>query len=617
MTGEATKYIQLTELPTLTEYKYEETEPAIEKILAKAVALQLKSMNCDTSITKFAFEHLMSLVVGQIDDMVLELHRLSSLQRRNTVAKADISVWLRGFNLTPEDLEEQNQKSQYLSKLYDKDYESLTKIATTTTRTLSTYQKLDLTHKDTSTAQTSKLVPISNPLQKLIPSWLPDFPPDYTYKFTPQYNTPITDETIIRRKVVEEGKQSEKALLNLLRGGQEDRISRDLKFSSSEMELATEETLATYSAITLRNKHLTSFFEKEPIQNSLNVEEYARTRVEIERKKVLGYEERQLQIQRNPFLKISRLISANNDNKVSKSVANTEIRKYLKRSLLNFIHSIPKTQQERKEARERAEEEKERRLAEIKALKEEKLKEMEAKKSSDFNLLDLSNYPNDSHGGFFAALESSDEERELIIQPRLSSYTRNNSGVSSNETQADSVKNANENENENENEAIKAGKELENDTTDSVKDIPTEENKIHTDANTAATEKVETIQNNNSDDAKTAQDNEKETVEKTETAPAIENSEQTVKEPETTESNGIGSSTDTTKDKEPVISNPEEPQVNSDINEPTASSTTDTTLQQAQEPEKEEVEADNGQSIENVEPLTTAEPGSEPKPILD
>jgi transcription initiation factor TFIID subunit 8 len=49
-----------------------------------------------------------------------------------------------------------------------------------------------------------------------IPEWMPSLPPDYTFKSTPKYNERITNLSVLRQKLVHEGRLGEKALDHII-----------------------------------------------------------------------------------------------------------------------------------------------------------------------------------------------------------------------------------------------------------------------------------------------------------------------------------------------------------------------------------------------------------------
>lgn len=49
-----------------------------------------------------------------------------------------------------------------------------------------------------------------------IPEWMPQLPPDYTYKSTPKYNHLVTDPVVLKSTLVKEGRLAEKALNHII-----------------------------------------------------------------------------------------------------------------------------------------------------------------------------------------------------------------------------------------------------------------------------------------------------------------------------------------------------------------------------------------------------------------
>lgn len=395
------RYIQITQLPNLEEINHELNETSIDKILAKAIALQLKPLNAE--ITKFAFDHLLMLLDEQLDDMIGELHKISNIQRRESVAKGDLQLFLQGLNISPSDLELQGQLSQYVSLQFKKEYDLLHALK-------ESYSKTTEDEGEQIENVLTKLVPPTNSLRLSIPKWLPALPPDHTYKFTPQFNHPITDEIIIRKKIVEEGKRSELALLHLLRGTDKGGFEEN-PIPDFDEALEKEETLAVYGFGKRKMKQDCRILNSSELltrlpQANFNVEEYARRRVEISRKRVVDFEEKTLQFAKNPFLKGSKLMMSGSNDKVTKRQANKEIRSMLKRSFYGMIKSIPELTAQKKQAREIAESKRNERLEEMKILQEQKLKEKnERVKNGEIDLLDL-----EHHDEFFGSLDSSEEE---------------------------------------------------------------------------------------------------------------------------------------------------------------------------------------------------------------
>lgn len=398
-------YIQITKLPTLQEFRHEDREPNVVRVLAKSVALQLKPMNAQ--ITQFAFDRLLQLVDGQLTDMISQLHRISNLQRRETIAKGDLSMLMKGFHLSPSSIELQSQVSQFYSQKYFEEFNhlhSLQDLQPTWAHEMVPLEDQEAIKQNVSTV----LVPPTNPLQNRLPKWLPDFPPDHTYKFTPQYSHPITDETTIRKQIVKEAKQSELALSHLSQ--KKNRMEEIISKSQYDPELAEQATLAIYGTQHKKRKvqrpqaNSADLLSKLP-QTNYNVEKYAHNRVEVSRRKVLEFEEKQLRLQQDPFLKLSRIAFTQCNDKFTKRKVHREFQMALQRSFIHLIKGIPELERNRLETERKATEDREKRLQELKTQREESDKKGE-KDMLDLNELDQNNED-------FFAMESSEEEDNI------------------------------------------------------------------------------------------------------------------------------------------------------------------------------------------------------------
>ena len=413
-------YIQITQLPTLQEFSHDDRELPAEKVLAKAVALQLKPARAH--ITQVAFDRLLMLVDGQLNDMIAHLHRMSNLQRRESIAKGDLEMLLEGFHLTPSSLDEQQQASGYYRDTYRQEFDHLHSL-----KEINSNAKDIVSIEDREAVKqnvASILVPPTNPLQKILPKWLPNFPPDHTYRFTPQYRHPITDETVIRRKIVEEGKKSELALAHLSQRTPKGPLQDVEKYDA---QLAQEETLAVYGTQKKRKKTTASsadLLSKLP-QTNFSVEEYAHGRVEIARKKVLEFEERQWQAQQDPFLKLSRIAFTPFNEKYTRRQAQKEFQSALKRSFLHLVKGLPELERIKSEAEAAARAERNKRLEELRARK------IEQEQMGEKDVLDLNEFQHNQED--FFAMESSEDEMEPV-RPEHASQKLDESGSNENQT---------------------------------------------------------------------------------------------------------------------------------------------------------------------------------------
>lgn len=429
------------ELPNPQEISHISMEPQLEKLLLKSIALQLKPMNNDTQISRSAFQLLSLLAMDQMDSMVYELHRLPTAQRRQQVAKGDMELFLRGFNISTSDLDLKLQESNTIRKRFSKDSGNIDIESKEFSDTIERFNLNGRFHDtpfqlfEQQEQDSSILFPPSNKLQQFIPNWLPSFPPDHTYKFTPQYNKLITDEAQIRIKSVEEGKQSEKSLLNLINNLQDTKDEHQfLSFTSQsaeEDELADKESFALYHRIRSRKNDARKKFlplgSLVHIPKKFNVEEYAHKRIDIARNKVTEYEMMQIKKSENPFLKLTKLIVLNKEDK-NKFQINKDIRVALRRSFNRMINKIPELEEQKKITIKEAKEEREKKLEELKQFREKRERESKSETATSAHLETIlfdtnvsSNISNNNHGvdeedlALFGTLGSSDDEVDLSL----------------------------------------------------------------------------------------------------------------------------------------------------------------------------------------------------------
>ncbi|CCH60825.1 hypothetical protein TBLA_0D03250 [Henningerozyma blattae CBS 6284] len=501
----------LKNLPDLIQSPNRLESSCIGQLLAKSIALQLKPMNDNTSISTVAFNRLLTLVDLQLNDMIYQLARLSITQRRLTIASNDLSLWLRSFNLNPSDLTLYLEESNFIKSKFNKDYNLLYELLrdynTETNHNFKNpnYSTSDLLNNKSSESSSSRIVPPSNTILRSMPEWLPSLPPDHTYKFTPLYNEPITDETVMKKILVNEGKLAESALIKLLEASTtseinslptpetdrendlEQNINIDTNTNGNSMTLksvsenektntnerlndellAQDETKAIYgSALQVRKikkrfelmidpKAETQLSEEFVYPSTFNVEEYARKQVQKIREQVLFYEEKQLQAQKNPFWKYSKMIVgpsqfhhgphhhhhhhhhhhrrySNSSTSsvssspspglfggVSKKQINHDIQQMFNRSLNNLINSLPNLAKEKASAREIAENEREKKVQEMLKKKQKELNE----KQSSAGALDLHDLQKENDG-LFADLGSSDDDESSTRHQNTSDKTQ-------------------------------------------------------------------------------------------------------------------------------------------------------------------------------------------------
>ena len=433
----------ISDLPNPEEIKHQVMEPELESIWLKALALQLKPMNNNTEMSRSGFELLSVLAMEQMDAMASELHRLTTIQRRHRPTKSDVSLLLRGFQLTPSDIALTLEQNQHITKQFN----SQTDIINKESREFSEMRnrvKEDKLLNDTpfqmiEQEQIAALPLISsNNTQKYIPSWLPEFPPDHTYMFTPQYNNPTTNEVLIRIKATEEGRQSEKSLIGLL-SNQEPRkletISLNVDIEEDKELNEMKQIESMYTAHTNKMVQKKKCMKRTPLSTlthvpkTFDVEEYAHKRIELARAKVAEYEMKQLQRRNDPFLNLTRLI-VQNGKAINTLQVDKDVKSTLKQSFRRLLKSIPETRKEKAKAIEEARKRRELKLEELRKLQEKREKERKSDTATSKHLETIlfeTNFTangadkinslggnNDDDMGLFDTLDSSDDEAHPI-----------------------------------------------------------------------------------------------------------------------------------------------------------------------------------------------------------
>ncbi|EJS42485.1 taf8p [Saccharomyces arboricola H-6] len=374
--------VQLTNLPDMTEVSHLEIDAPIVEILKKTVLFQLNSLNI--CISNFALDELVNLVAVQMDGMLRNLHNLALLQRRSHACQADLKLLFREFNLDPASLYQQFQVSEYIKSKRSVEYEKLVGSSALAGPSRGEEDEEDeLNDIEDQQNEINILLPPSNPLEKLIPSWLPNFPPDHTYKFTPEFNHPITDLKIIKREIVKESGESEKALLSLNK--RLSHISSSSHTPSPHLADAThanEQQLEIWGNALQERKQtiITESFSEH------NIEQYAKYRVELARDRVSKFEVNQLKRTKNPFLKLSEALYSSKNAHQSHRTIQRAIDLQFRKSMALFMHNLPKVQKLKKEKIRMAKEE---RSQSLKRRQEELISQRKKREQDDGHDLEL------------------------------------------------------------------------------------------------------------------------------------------------------------------------------------------------------------------------------------
>lgn len=210
------------------------------ELLKRAVGVQLQTIDKDVTVTRMAMDQLVLFAEDQLNALVDGLHRISLLQRRQSIAVSDLEIWMRGYNLLPSDLYMAAEESKFIRENYRNDTSVVFKDINIDNPMESALGRINIQNKenieptdndvDIDEDDDYELIELQqHAMEQLFktdtgrgrnlrykPGWLPDFPPDHTYKYTPSYVNVVKPETEIRQKLVEEGRLSEKALVKLM-----------------------------------------------------------------------------------------------------------------------------------------------------------------------------------------------------------------------------------------------------------------------------------------------------------------------------------------------------------------------------------------------------------------
>lgn len=389
------KKVQLCKLPNLDEVPHANS---MEQLFAQAVLLQFKCLNKDVSISQLAFDDLCYITLLQLDDLLQGLKKITQVQRRTKISKHDLELYFKGVDMDLSALNEQVDISNHIHKTFPKETQKLNenvdKVMSKFMTELEETELLSSKHSEffVQDVDILNLLSTSKKSNKCFPDWLPELPPDHTYKFTSLYKRPITDERVMKEKLLEEGLRSEKALIKMLNeaGVNEDPLSEQdniaLTDQLNESQLETELIYGLDENKSSKKEELESF-KPLPLKN-FDVSEYCLKRQNILKRRAERLESKTLNRKRNPFIRAATICSPYGQGSIKsrKSVEN-QLKTMLKRSYVGLIHSIPKLKEEREKARKEAEE-KERQLQEQRRLEKEK-------KMTEQEVLDLNNLQND------------------------------------------------------------------------------------------------------------------------------------------------------------------------------------------------------------------------------
>jgi transcription initiation factor TFIID subunit 8 len=214
------------ELPGLEKVDRDTSLDNMENITIRAIALHLHLM--DITVSQQALDQLFELFTLHIDQMLSDLQKITQTQRRRKASPKDLRFLLRDFHISTGELEEEFLKTRSLPKdIFDKkrlfEQEAL-KLTSGSNNDLELYPHNPSLVFFAHDEDIIRLIPPSHKKSDAILSWLPEFPPDHTYRRTPNYTQRITDQALVRTKLAEESTLGEQALEHLIDGENEESV---------------------------------------------------------------------------------------------------------------------------------------------------------------------------------------------------------------------------------------------------------------------------------------------------------------------------------------------------------------------------------------------------------
>lgn len=157
----------------------------------------------DINITSEALDYLVVLAEEHMQELFLTLHQISEVQRRKVPSISDIAIWMRETGQVISGLQKE-------MKIHSKYTDALNNL-----RVDPDPEEMDPEEAKffaPPSLAIKKVVPSRNRLNGLLPTWMPQLPPDHTFMSTPEYTERVEDLKGLREMVVEEGRMAERAL---------------------------------------------------------------------------------------------------------------------------------------------------------------------------------------------------------------------------------------------------------------------------------------------------------------------------------------------------------------------------------------------------------------------
>jgi len=357
-------------LPNLSmKLRKEELDP-MELLTQRAIAIQLKSLRIE--FTNSALEDLFDLVSTYIHGLLQGLQGITQTQRRFKAAPKDLKLLLRNFGISTGELEEELERSKKDNQEIIQRKKTLEQLANETLKN-SEQELEEIDPQDpsfvffASDQELSKLIPPQHKRTKAIPRWLPEFPPDHTYRKTPKYLDRIKDQKLVRQKIVEESKFGEQALENLIK------YAQDVDENDDEMnEIGVDENLGNgVNENEVVKKEAEVNGEKYDIwsnnEKKFDLQAYTVARLKYYKEKEEKKKQKLAKID-HEYYQIIEQLSAFGSNEMTNETLSSEL--YLEREFkktFSSLKSLKRKKAKRQVERERLQDEEDRRRDEAKA----------------------------------------------------------------------------------------------------------------------------------------------------------------------------------------------------------------------------------------------------------
>lgn len=297
----------LDELPPLQETCFTEQLDSFQELAKRDIALHLKSLNI--LVTSESLDEIFQLFEMHLNSLMGSLQKIASIQRRKKASPRDLDLLLRNCQLGTGELEEEFEKTKKL--LNDHLIKQKVAIEKTSEKLLNRSaleEQVEININDPSyiffvqDKEIYNLVPstYTNKHQKAIPAFLPEFPPDHTYRKSPIYLNQIPDQKTMRAKLVQESRFVGEAIDKLVINNKVE-LQEQAEFEKQRLsQIESSKSKLTEKIAENLGYDIWNFTEKK-----LDIPAYAKARLEYLRRK----EEREENIRTEEESNYDRMVS--------------------------------------------------------------------------------------------------------------------------------------------------------------------------------------------------------------------------------------------------------------------------------------------------------------------